>query len=81
MTDHTQALLRNALALPADERAEIIHALLASLEPAPAEDPDQIAAAWTRELERRGREVLNGDVTGRDCPTVRDRLRSELASE
>ena len=69
------------LALPVDERAELVHDLLASLKPALAEDPDQVAAAWNREFERRGREVLDSDLTGADWATVRDRLRSELASE
>lgn len=81
MTDHTQALLHDALALPIGERAELVHDLLASLEPAPADEPDQVAAAWNREFERRGHEVLNGDVTGTDWPTVRDRLRTELSGE
>ena len=49
MTDHTQALLHNALALPIDERARLVHDLLASLEPATADDPDQVTAAWNRE--------------------------------
>jgi putative addiction module component (TIGR02574 family) len=81
MTDHTQALLHDALALPTDERAELVHDLLVSLDAAPADDPDQVAAAWNSELERRGRDVRNGDVSGADWPAVRARLRSELAGE
>ncbi len=68
-------------ALPIGERAELVHDLLASLDPAPADDPDQVAAAWNREFERRGHDVLNGDVTGTDWPTVRDRLPTELTGE
>lgn len=81
MTDHTQALLHDALALPIGERAELVHDVLASLEPAPAHDPDQVAAAWNREFERRGHEVLNTDVAGTDWTTVRDRLRTQLTGE
>lgn len=81
MTDHTQAPLHDALALPIGERAELVHDLLASLEPAPADEPDQVTAAWNREFERRGHEVMDSDVAGTDWATVRDRLRTELTGE
>lgn len=58
---------------------ELVHDLLARLEPVSTDDADQVANAWKRELERRGREIQNGHMTGVGWSTVRERLRSELA--
>lgn len=78
MTDHAHALLQDALALPVDERAELVRDLLASLESGPADDPGEVAAAWRHELDRRGSAALSGTTPGADWPTVRDALRDEL---
>jgi putative addiction module component (TIGR02574 family) len=53
-------LLSDVLQLPPEERAEVAHKLLLSLDEGP-EDPGA-AAEWDRELERRAREVLDGTV-------------------
>jgi putative addiction module component (TIGR02574 family) len=53
-------LLSDVLQLPPEERAEVAHKLLLSLDEGP-EDPGA-EAEWDRELERRAREVLNGTV-------------------
>ena len=81
MTEQTQSLLEDALALPAGQRAELVHDLLASLEPATTENRDQVAAMWSRELERRGHATLNGTAPGTEWATVRARLRDELIGE
>lgn len=53
-------LLSDVLQLPPEQRAELAHKLLLSLE---AEPGDQDAEAeWDQELERRAREVLDGTV-------------------
>jgi putative addiction module component (TIGR02574 family) len=53
-------LLSDVLRLPPEERAEVAHKLLLSLE---EEGEDSEARAeWSEELERRAREVLDGSV-------------------
>ena len=55
-------LLADALALPAAERAELVHELILSLSPGGAvseSDPK-----WRAELERRAAEVRMGDTSG-----------------
>ena len=69
MTEHTQSLLEDALGLPAGQRAELVHDLLASLEPVATDNPDPVAAAWGRELERRGHATLNGTAPGTEWET------------
>ena len=64
MTSRTRELLRDALALPAEERADVAAELLASLEePTPAGETE-VQAAWAREIERRARRVLSGESVG-----------------
>lgn len=78
MTDRAQALLREALALPAEERADVAAELLASLDEPPAEDPAAVQAAWAKEIERRARRVLAGDSAGEPWEDVRDRVARRL---
>ena len=77
MTERTQALLREALALPADERADVAAQLLASLddEKVPTED---IEVAWAVEIEKRARRVLSGESHGIPWEEVRRRAEAEL---
>jgi putative addiction module component (TIGR02574 family) len=78
MTDRMQALLREALTLSLDERAEIAAELLASLDDSPA-DPAAVQAAWAKEIEKRGRRVLAGESSGEPWEDVRDRVARRLA--
>ena len=79
MTSRTQELLREALALTAEERADVAAELLASLEePAPA-DETAVQVAWAREIERRARRVIAGDSTGDSWEDVRQRVARGLA--
>ena len=57
-------VLEQALQLSDDERGELIGQLLRSLEPADGDDltADEWVAAWSRELDRRAREVRDGAV-------------------
>lgn len=73
------SLLRDALTLPADRRAELAADLLASLDRDEHDDPDAVRAAWAAELERRARRALSGEDPGRPWPEVRERSRSKLA--
>ncbi len=60
-----------ALALPAQDRAELAHDLLRSLDG--DSDPDA-AQAWLAEIERRAAEVEAGTAVLHDWAVVRERL-------
>jgi putative addiction module component (TIGR02574 family) len=78
MTSRAQELLREALTLPTDERADVAAELLASLDEAGAEDPAQVEAAWAAEIERRARRVMAGESQGIPWEDVRARVEAEL---
>jgi putative addiction module component (TIGR02574 family) len=77
MTSRAQELLREALALPVDERADVAAELLASLDDG-SEDPAEVEAAWAAEIERRARRVLAGGPAGASWHDVRTRAESDL---
>jgi putative addiction module component (TIGR02574 family) len=77
MTQRTQDLLREALALPADERADVAAELLASLDEGDVAT-EEIEAAWAVEIERRARRVLSGESAGIPSEDVRRRAEAEL---
>lgn len=52
MSEQARKVLASALALPIDERAELISQLLASLE---EESSEEVEQAWNREVERRAK--------------------------
>ena len=74
MTSSTQDLLRAALVLPTDERADLARELLASLD---GED-EKAAEAWRDELVRRAEEVGDGRVQLVDGDQAFERLRQRL---
>ncbi len=78
MPSRAQQLLREALALPLDERADVAAELLASLDEAKAEHPADVEAAWAAEIERRARRVMAGESTGVPWEDVRRRAEAEL---
>jgi putative addiction module component (TIGR02574 family) len=78
MTGRAQALLREALALPVDERADVAAELLASLDDAAADDPADVEAAWAAEIEARARRVMTGESAGEPWPDVRARILNRL---
>ena len=78
MTSRAQALLREALTLPAEERADVAAELLASLDETPRDDPGEVEAAWAREIERRARRVMSGESTGEPWEDVRARVLRRL---
>jgi len=79
VTNEAEALLREALALPDEDRADVAAELLASLHSPTADDPATVRTLWGEELERRARRMLSGEVIGEDWPDVRQRLANELA--
>ena len=78
MSDRAETLLREALMLSPDERADVAAELLASLDDADAEDPAAVQTAWAREIERRARRVLAGESAGEEWQDVRNRTIQSL---
>ena len=60
MTLTIDQLLNAALALPADDRAELVEALIASLQP---EDRPPFDESWREVIQRRSAELRSGQVT------------------
>jgi pilus assembly protein TadC len=77
MTPRAQDLLRDALKLPADERADLAAELIASLEDS-ADDPAEVQAAWAIEIEKRAKRVLSGQSPGELWSDVRRRVAANL---
>ena len=78
MSPRAQELLREALALPVKERANLAAELLASLDDGVAEDPAEVEAAWAAEIERRARRVMTGETAGIPWQDVRRRAEADL---
>jgi putative addiction module component (TIGR02574 family) len=78
MTPRAQDLLREALSLPIDERADVAAELLASLDDVGSEDVAKVEAAWAAEIERRARRVMAGESAGIPWEDVRRRAEAEL---
>ena len=77
MSNRAQELLREALTLPPDERADVAAELLASLDE-PTENLAEVEAAWAAEIERRARRVLSGESAGEPWQDVRNRIARRL---
>jgi putative addiction module component (TIGR02574 family) len=78
MRPRAQDVLREALALSLEERADVAAELLASLDDAAAERPDDVEAAWAAEIERRARRALADESGGVAWDDVRRRAEDEL---
>ena len=78
MAIRSDDLRRAALALSADERADLAAELLVSLEALTDEDPSVIRSLWGAEIERRARRVIAGDAESQDWNVVRQRLADTL---
>ena len=79
MTGRAQELLREALTLPVNERADVAAELLASLDEAAAQNPAEVEAAWAKEIERRARRVMSSESAGEPWDDVRARVARRLA--
>ena len=76
MPSRAREVLREALSLPLDERADVAAELLASLDEAETEHPADVEAAWAAEIERRARRVMAGESTGIPWEDVRRRAEA-----
>ena len=81
MSSRAQEVLREALALPIAERADVAAELLASLDDAEMENLAEVEAAWAAEIERRARRVLAGESAGVPWEDVRRRAEAELRKQ
>ena len=79
MIAQAEALLREALALPEEDRADVAAELLASLDAPTADDPETVETLWSQELDRRAKRVLSGETPGEGRSSVRQRVADELA--
>lgn len=66
-------ILAAALALPLDQRAELVHELLVSLDE-PLDDPQSVSAEWDAEIERRLADIDSGKTVLLTEDEVRARL-------
>ncbi|ALG83220.1 MULTISPECIES: addiction module protein [Actinomycetes] len=78
MTPDTATLIRDGLALDADQRAVVANALLESLHD--ADDESEVDAAWRAEATRRLAEVREGAVDLVDADEHYERLRALLTA-
>ncbi len=81
MTNRAQELLREALALPVHERADVAAELLASLDEPSTDDAAAVEAAWAREIERRARRVMSAESLGEPWDDVRRRVARRLIDQ
>lgn len=75
MERHAEAVLKEALTLPEDDRADLAGALLESLEPAGETD---VEAAWRQEVAARVAALDAGEVETLPWEEVRNRLFTRL---
>jgi len=77
MTERAKELLREALTLAAEERADVAAELLASLDD-PETDLSDVEAVWAAEIEKRARRVMASESRGVSWEDVRRRAEAEL---
>lgn len=76
MRRHAESVLREALTLPEQERAEIAGALLESLGPEPEAD---VETAWRQEVTARVAALDTGEVETTPWGEIRDRFLARLS--
>ena len=80
MTQEASELLKKALALSADERAQLVDSLLESLDER-HEDPAAVEAAWNEEIARRIAELDSGKAKTIPWEEVRQRISAKLTND
>jgi len=70
---------RDAAELPAPERLKLARILL-DLSEVTATPPDEMQAAWDKEIERRLQELRSGKVQGVPLAEVKRRIEGHFAS-
>ncbi len=72
MTQKAAELLKKALALPVEERADLASTLIDSLD---ATIDENVEAAWQEEIRRRIEDVRSGKVSSIPWDDVREKAR------
>jgi putative addiction module component (TIGR02574 family) len=77
-----EKVLQEALALPPEERARVVDALISSLEPKDEQvlTETEWEAAWHPEIERRLRDLDEGRATTISYEEFKERVRARLPS-
>ena len=75
MTNDATEVLKRALALSAEERAELADSLLESLD-GDDDDPEAVSAAWDEEIARRIEDFDSGRVEPVSLEAFRQKLSS-----
>jgi len=78
MTSRAQELLRQASTLPVAQRADMAGERLASLDDAETENPAEVEAAWTAEIEGCARRGMSGESASVSWEDVRRRAEAAL---
>lgn len=76
MTKATEQLLHSALALPEEERLQLVEALLAECDQTLARPFDD---AWLAEIQRRSTQIEAGTAILTPWPEVKRRVRQRLS--
>ena len=79
MTQEASELLKKALALSTEERAQLVDSLLESLEER-HEDPPAVEAAWNDEVARRIAELDSGNAKTIPWEEIRQRISAKLTN-
>ncbi|MDB6170554.1 MAG: putative addiction module component, family [Verrucomicrobia bacterium] len=75
MSSAAEKIVSEASALSLEERAEVVHQLLMTLD---AEPQEAVDAAWREELARRGAAIDGGTMQGRPASEVFAELRERF---
>ena len=78
MTAAAEQIKTQLTLLSQQERAELAHFLLSSLEPIENESPEDIEAAWLAVAQRRSEELRSGKVVGIPADQVMAELREQF---
>lgn len=70
-------IMNAAMALPEDDRVQLVDSLITTLEPETAAPLDE---TWLAEIQRRSREYDQGLVQGSPWEQVKERARQRLAN-
>lgn len=79
MSSDVETVLRTALELSPDARADVAAELLASLESPRRVDPESVRREWIEELDLRARRAVSGVEPGKAWVEIRDQTRAGLA--
>jgi putative addiction module component (TIGR02574 family) len=74
MSRNSEEILKQAMALSAEERAELADQLLGSIEP----EDEGVEAAWDAEIQRRVEELKAGSVSTVPWAEVRAALAAKI---